>query len=105
MAFSVEISGLTFDGKYPAWKMEVPWWDGLKLRDDQRFRDVSQDLGYYDYEAILIAKEARELAEKYRPKAMLWMEKSVEDLDQKLAAINGPNERVRVFVFEWESGL
>ncbi len=105
MAFSVKIFGLPAIGAEPEWSLEAPWWNERELMDDPRFRDVSKDLSYYDYEAILAVEEAQALAEKYRPNTLPWMEERAKELDQKLAGSDAPIARVRVLVFEWESGL
>ncbi len=54
---------------------------------------------------VLAVEEAQALAEKYRSKPLPWMEERAKDLDQKLAGSDAPIARVRVLVFEWESGL
>ncbi len=105
MAFSVKNFGLPAIDAAPGWSLEVPWWNERELMDDLRFRDVSEDLSYIDYEAILAVEEAQLLAEKYKPKALPWMDERVKELDQKLADSDASIDRVRVLVFEWESGL
>ena len=105
MAFSVKIFGLPAIGADPEWSLEALWWNERDLMNDPRFQDVSKDLSYYDYEAILAVEEAQALAEKYRPNTLPWMEERAKELDQKLAGSDAPNARVRVLVFEWESGL
>ncbi len=105
MAFSVKIFGLPAIDAAPGWSLEVPWWNERELMNDPRFQDVSEDLSYIDYEAILAVEETQALAEKYRPRALPWMEERAKELDQKLAGSDAPIARVRVLVFEWESGL
>ncbi len=105
MAFSVKIFGLPAIAADPEWSLEAPWWNERELMDDPRFRDVSKDLSYIDCEAILAVEETQALAEKYRPNTLPWMEERAKELDQKLASSDAPGARVRVLVFEWESGL
>ena len=105
MAFSVKISGLTSADIGPLWEIEAPWWEERELLHDERFKDVSEDSSYPDFEAVLTLKEAQDLADRYCPKALSWMKERVEILDRELANESGATAKVRVLVFEWESGL
>lgn len=114
MAFAVRITGCGDDGAGPAFEMETPWWPARELREDPRFR-ATVDHGYLDYTADLSRDEARELHERFRPRATQgvyafadWqaiLRPLVEELDRALGAPDARELRVHVCVFEWESGL
>ena len=97
MTFFVTITGLSATDDDPLWSMETAWWGSGDLTDDSHFKDVSWTPGYRDYEAVLAVEEAKALA-------ALCGER-IRDLDCKLANRDGQLARVKMTVFEFESGL
>ena len=109
MAFDVTITGLSSSAAARwkiktrvRWTIDARWWRSADLIADPRFKDVSKDLSYSDYEAVITVAEAKALAAKYSTK--LDHLRAIEaDLDAKLA--DGRVDRVRITIAEWESGL
>lgn len=101
MAKGVTIFGLRGRDTKPIWKHEASWWDESELRNDPRFNYESKVAGYDDYVAELTLDEARALAERYRRNALPWQRKAAESLRQRLEALGGRVNLVRVLVFEW----
>ena len=59
-----------------------------------------------DYEAVMTVDEAKTLAAKYAPNATLdhFIERN-RDLDRKFADENGSVSRIKILIYEWESGF
>ncbi len=101
MVKGVTIFGLRGRDAEPAWRLAAPWWDENELRKDPRFEYESKVRGFDDYVADISIDEARILASKYRAKALPWERSAAESLRERLEALGGHIELVRVLVFEW----
>ena len=69
MAFSVRIKGISKESRRAVLTIEPTWWGcgvAYELRADDRFKDVSKDLGYEDLAANLSFEEMRILHERYK---------------------------------------
>ena len=106
MAFGVRLTGLPATGDEALWSVEAPWWREAELRADPRFKDASRSPGYADYEAVMTVGEVKALAAKYAAETLLdHFKERMDDLERKLANHDGRLDRIRITVFEWESGL
>ena len=106
MAFSVKLCGLSGPDTSPLWEVEPYWWNADELMSDPRFKDVSKDASYFDYEAIAAVDDAKVLAAKYASKnTMDHFKGPIRDLDRYLANRDGRLTGVKITIFEWESGL
>ena len=101
MAKGVTIFGLRGPNAKPLWTLEASWWDAGELRSDPRFSYEPKVTGYDDYVAELTLDEARTLAQRYRRKAFPWQHPRAERLRERLEALGGHVNTVRVLVFEW----
>ena len=114
MAFSVRFTGYTQGVKSKLLDLEIPWWDVDALREDSRFV-VSNQGGYWDYNANLSCEEARALHEQFKPRATRgvyeyggWqkiIQPMLKELDSAFALPKSHFSHFHVSVFEWESGL
>jgi hypothetical protein len=77
---------------------------------DPRF-EYSNDTGSYaDYTAILTPEEFRVLNDKYKPAVddlVSWSKRMLAEMSilDNVADMVSEHDRIRVVVFEWESGL
>ena len=100
MAFSVRIEGISKETGRVVLTMEPRWWDANELRADDRFEDISTDLGYEALEANLWFEDMRVLHEKYKEGAMLWGSE-VQELETALYTSVDTYSFFHVTVSEW----
>jgi hypothetical protein len=84
MAFSVRIEGISKETGRVVLTIEPRWWDANELRADDRFKDISTDLGYEDLEAHLWFEDMRVLHEKYKGGAGSLMRCEMQELETAL---------------------
>ena len=115
MAFFVRVIGYSKETKEPSFKMEPPWWSDRELREDSRFQASNAAGGYLDYDADLSVEDAREMHERFKPRATAgvyeysgWQEiirPMLHELDLVFGSRAHEFSHFHVGVFEWESGL
>ena len=106
MAFSIPLTAYAEDGS-KVLSEDPYWWDRNALMEDPRFTRTNGTGSYFDYVADLSYAEARALHEKYRPEANAWGDKSpsLAALDALFARPASDFSRVRVLVYEWDTGF
>ena len=105
MAFDVWVKGLPGREASEYWQVSmVPWLYGGLSRDDPRFREVVDESGYRDYDAVLTTKEALAINAPGLTDTLPHFRAKAELL-QELLTNKTPSGLVVVSIYEWESGL
>ena len=111
MAFTLKFTGIRWDTGIPAAITipgEIP--GGGVSTSDPRFREISEDIGYQDFYAVLTPEEALEITHGgYEQLVEYWMKQTPEcraaaDLKAMRAAIRS-SHIVVANIMEWETGL
>lgn len=106
MAFDVMAIAVIPSEDKVLWKMNLRWWPADELRKERRFLDVSTDLSYQDYEAVLTVKGAKTLHDRFKTMGSDWLKDEVSESARKLQeALKIKGAKIRIRIFEWESGF
>ena len=66
MIYDVNITGYSKDNE-KVFSLSAPWWDGFRLRMDNRFTNCSHNPGYLDFSASFNFQEMEELQSRFHP--------------------------------------
>jgi hypothetical protein len=105
MALEVKLAAVPQRTSGEAWVREARWWNGRKLSQDPRVREVELDAGYLDWIGILTPAEAWELQKQFRVNAHVHEAPQVDGLDELLKQADADKCLIAVTIFEWESGM